>query len=529
MTWQSENTQFVVIQWSGSTPISNPITGNTYTFTGLSTFTEYNVTIRPTSPSGVQGRIVKRAFRSADNVATLSASSLVNVTSNSITTNWISGPGYAYAIVRWNNGTSSKISNSQSYIALGLIPDTAYSFTITPYNRDNVAGVTSTHSTTTTPLAGLTSASTSNVQATQVTLNWEGVNYAYVIVTWPGAGTSQQQYGTSYIVSGLTDNSMYTFTITAYNALNAALNTLSVTITTPLSVPTLTSTSITSTTFNSVNFTWTGNYSYVVVTWPGGTSNQQSGTSYTATGLSSSTSYTFTITPYNANNVSGTPQTQTVTTSTQVLRNKQFPPTNWNNLSSDTMVVSSASYGNGTYVAVGTNTQDPTNYAAQRAFQFHGLLWDGPSYNFWHSTSQYVNTGSLPGGTYKGTTSTTDVSGNIYMGEYLQLQLPIAILYGGVSIQGRSHHWGNVYVWRTPRDFSVLGSNNGTTWTLLQSMTGVNTTTNEVINYTSGLTSESDTTYTYIRMVIHSIGNSTEPVASKDAINIRAKFIGGIP
>lgn len=221
MTWTGVNIQSVDIQWSGPGVVPNPITATSYTFTGLTLFSEYTMTITPRSQTGTLGKSIKRAFRTADNTASLASSALSDVSTTSVTLTWAPGAGYAYSLIRWNGGVSSKVI-AAPYTVTGLTQNTTYTFTITPYNRANVAGTSLTHTTTTIASAGpptITAASTSAVTTTSVTVNWSG-SYSYVIVTWPGGGSSGQQTVNSYVVTGLTQSTNYTFTVTPYNSQN---------------------------------------------------------------------------------------------------------------------------------------------------------------------------------------------------------------------------------------------------------------------------------------------------------------------
>jgi hypothetical protein len=87
--------------------------------------------------------------------------------------------------------------------------------------------------------------------------------------------------------------------------------------------------------------------------------------------------------------------------------------------------------------------------------------------NFWHSA--YINTYNPTTGVYIGTVSTI-ADGSPLPGEWLQIQFPTAAVINSFSIQPRTE---DVVDARAPRDFSVVASNDGSTWTVIYSASGI--------------------------------------------------------
>lgn len=132
-----------------------------------------------------------------------------------------------------------------------------------------------------------------------------------------------------------------------------------------------------------------------------------------------------------------------------------YPPAAWSNLGTSSTTLSGLSYGNGTYVvsaSVGGTTAN--------------LPFDGDNATKWTASTSYDSTS----GAYTGATSTT-VSGSAVAGDWIQLELPSAIAITSYLI-------GVDNVSR-PVDFRLAGSNDGTTWTLVDLQSSVSFPTPE--------------------------------------------------
>jgi hypothetical protein len=105
----------------------------------------------------------------------------------------------------------------------------------------------------------------------------------------------------------------------------------------------------------------------------------------------------------------------------------------------------------GTYVASASSEYDPATTAPWLAF-------NKTTATSWTSLGTY-NTSSPYN--YTGTATTTDVNGTVYPGEWVQIQLPVQIVFSSYFLQGS----GNAY----PSKFVILGSRDGVNWVLIDS------------------------------------------------------------
>ena len=115
-------------------------------------------------------------------------------------------------------------------------------------------------------------------------------------------------------------------------------------------------------------------------------------------------------------------------------------------------------YGGGKYVASASSENTAGGgYYTWRAFD-----------KAQSGANPYSSTGSLYAvttGLYTGTVRTVDTSGNSYTGEWLQLQIPVSIVISSYIVQQRQDGYGNGN--GEPTSWAILGSNDGTNWTLV--------------------------------------------------------------
>ena len=127
--------------------------------------------------------------------------------------------------------------------------------------------------------------------------------------------------------------------------------------------------------------------------------------------------------------------------------------------------------------------------------------WGGsffPYYVFDNNTSTFFHCRYQPlvyntAGSYISTITTTDINNNVYAGEWLQLQVPTPIVLSGYTIRPRMNN-----ATQAPYTFVVLGSNNGTTWNLLDSKNKLGDWANSV---TRNFTLNNKVEYTTYRFV----------------------------
>ena len=120
-------------------------------------------------------------------------------------------------------------------------------------------------------------------------------------------------------------------------------------------------------------------------------------------------------------------------------------------------------YGQGTYVASASSENTAgSGYYSYKAF-------DKATGNPYSSVGNLYNSST---GVYAGATSnaTVDINGSSYIGEWLQIQLPVSIVLSNYQIQSRSDYGNNN---GEPKTWWILGSRDGGAWNLVDSRTGV--------------------------------------------------------
>jgi alpha-tubulin suppressor-like RCC1 family protein len=169
---------------------------------------------------------------------------------------------------------------------------------------------------------------------------------------------------------------------------------------------------------------------------------------------------------------------------------KAYPP---DVLTANSTTISTTAYGTGTYVASASANNGGAAMWASAWGAFATRIPLASSTNGWYS----------PGGTYSGTSPygyagsvTTVAGGTSYAGEWLQLQLPAAI------VLARFTTMNNFNTTLSPGVFYVLGSNDGTTWTYLGTFGGRLDLKGIAGTYYPVPTTAA---YSYFRMVINSL------------------------
>jgi len=174
-----------------------------------------------------------------------------------------------------------------------------------------------------------------------------------------------------------------------------------------------------------------------------------------------------------------------------VTLNNEYPPVQstssfWNltnpgtSTGSNTVTVSGAPYGNGTYIT----TQSSFNNIAQAAWSLFNKSLANDT--LWFATSAY-------NGTYTVNTVSTQVSGATVYGEWVQIKLPNAIILTSFSFW---HTQGNG---DAPVSWVMAGSTDGSTWTTVQQQTTSLSFTNSCQIVTTGF---SGGLYNYYRFII---------------------------
>ena len=111
-----------------------------------------------------------------------------------------------------------------------------------------------------------------------------------------------------------------------------------------------------------------------------------------------------------------------------------------------------AGYGQGTYVASASSEYGAGSNPAWYAFDKASTIWTS---NLGYNTST---------GVYTASNVTVDVTGTAYLGEWLQIQKPSSIVLSSYSLSNRTD-----VASESPNTFYVLGSRDGTSWSLVNS------------------------------------------------------------
>jgi len=242
----------------------------------------------------------------------------------------------SYSIVS-TPATTTQTTSGTSYTFTGLSGGTSYTFTVTSVGAAGSGGSTTSSSVTTLdPTPGtVTNFVASNPQETTVDLVWDPALYATSYSIESSHPTATQTTSDTFITFiELTPNTEYTFTITPTNATGNGPPTTSDPISTLLPLPgdgnmNYPATNVTAT---SMDVSWQpADYasSYEIhADYTGGQIGPISviGTTYTFTGLTPDTAYSFGVTPVNATG-NGVPSTPTPNENTLIQVNLAYTGT----------------------------------------------------------------------------------------------------------------------------------------------------------------------------------------------------------
>jgi hypothetical protein len=148
---------------------------------------------------------------------------------------------------------------------------------------------------------------------------------------------------------------------------------------------------------------------------------------------------------------------------------QSYPPAPMSSYLLDTTSNASVTYGQGKYVASASseyfNGAYPVWAAFDKSTSLSAIYGGGTIYSYWTNGSQLY---SATTGLYTGPLTTVDTLGNAYLGEWLQLQVPVSTLLSNYVMSVRSD-----YVHQSPSKFWILGSRDGLNWTLMDSRSGI--------------------------------------------------------
>ena len=297
------------------TKISTEVTGTSYVVTGLDDDTEYTFFVQAYTTKWIQGGNESYATARTD-AGAVYPTVTAKGGDKSVTLTWTAVPGATkYGVYKYANGKYTKVSTEvtgTSYTVTGLAEDTEYTFFVQAYKEKWLAGGDESYATAKTN-AGITYTTvTAKGGDKSVTLTWTKVNGAtkygvYRYANGKYTKVNLEVTGTSYTVTGLAEDTEYTFFVQAYKNSKwyAGTNDSYATAKTNAGItyPILTATGGS----KSVTLSWTavkGATKYGVYRYDAATNKYTkidlgvTGTSYTVTGLAAKTQYTFFVQAY---------------------------------------------------------------------------------------------------------------------------------------------------------------------------------------------------------------------------------------
>jgi hypothetical protein len=166
---------------------------------------------------------------------------------------------------------------------------------------------------------------------------------------------------------------------------------------------------------------------------------------------------------------------------------QSYPPAPMSSYLLDTTGNTAVTYGQGKYVASASSESggSPAWVCFDKNFS---AAWSTPE---WSGSPPYGPTTYLFGQYV----TTTDTLGTVYTGDWIQLQMPVSVILSSYSLQGS--YYSTI---QSPAKWWVLGSRDGTNWSLVDSRSGISGTIS-LVNYSVGATQA----YNYYRLVINQL------------------------
>ncbi len=289
-------------------------TSASYTYTGLSAGTTYSYAVRAKNNDG------SSSYSSTQSITTIPSTPtgvIASATDNTVTISWSAVSGATSYDVSVNGDVRNTASTSYTYT--GLSSGTTYSYAIRAKNSSGFSAYSSAQSIVTpSTFSGISIPSNVTASATSnsVTVTWSGVSGAtsYDVSV---NGDIRNTTSTSYTYTGLSAGTAYSYAVRAKNNNDSSSYSTSQSITTIPSVPTGV---IATASSNSVTVSWSavsGASSYDVSV--NGDVRSTNGTSYTYTGLTSGTTYSYAVKAKNSSGFSAYSPAQSLVTPDQTL------------------------------------------------------------------------------------------------------------------------------------------------------------------------------------------------------------------
>jgi endoglucanase len=319
------------------TVLASGLTGTSYSATALNPSTTYYFTVAAAA-SGATSAVSNTASATTQAAATTAAPtglSATAVSASAINLSWVASTtsGATYNVYTGTSAGSigtlvASGITATSFAATGLNASTTYYYTVTATANSATSAASSPASATTqaapAPSAPSGLAATA-VSSSQINLTWtasstSGVTYSvYSGTSLIASGLA----GTSYAASGLTANTTYSFTVTAVSGSVSSSASNSASATTQAAVPPSAPTGLTATAVSSsqINLSWTASttagVTYSVYSGNSAVASGLGGTSYSATGLNASTTYSYTVVAVSSTGTSTASNAASATTPAQ--------------------------------------------------------------------------------------------------------------------------------------------------------------------------------------------------------------------
>jgi hypothetical protein len=150
-------------------------------------------------------------------------------------------------------------------------------------------------------------------------------------------------------------------------------------------------------------------------------------------------------------------------------------------------------YNSGVYIVSASSVNSPIEMH-YNAFNYDNSTNATTNWLTISSTAYSASTGAYIG------TMSTNVSGSIVLGEWLQIQLPIPIILNNYNI-----YTAGTDLTRGPKEFRIAGSNDGITWTSVDYQTNVTSYTSSGKSFTIS----NMNAYTYYRIIVMANNNNS--------------------